>query len=144
MLTIGGITFKSRLFLGTGKFSSASIMNQAIEASGTEMVTVALRRIDLEDPQDDIMSHLDQGRYTFLPNTSGARNSSEAIRLAHLARAASGSKWLKLEDRWTRFELDLRKKNLSRICSLCLVVAQAEQEDPKRPITFYVDSIYFE
>lgn len=97
MLKIGGSTFTSRLFLGTGKFSSPKVMREAIEASQTEMVTVALRRVDLENPDDDIMQELDQDKYTFLPNTSGARNSSEAIRLAHLARAASGSKWLKLE-----------------------------------------------
>ncbi len=97
MLTIGGKTFGSRLFLGTGKFSSSQVMKKAIDASGTEMVTVALRRVDLENPQDDIMSALDRDRYTFLPNTSGARDAQEAIRLAHLARAASGSSWLKLE-----------------------------------------------
>ncbi len=97
MLTIGGHTFNSRLFLGTGKFSSSAVMKQAIEASGTEMVTVALRRVDLENPEDDIMSALDRDKCVFLPNTSGARNAEEAIRLAHLARAASGSSWLKLE-----------------------------------------------
>lgn len=97
MLTIGGHPFNSRLFLGTGKFSSSAVMKQAIEASGTEMVTVALRRVDLENPEDDIMSALDRDKCVFLPNTSGARNAEEAIRLAHLARAASGSKWLKLE-----------------------------------------------
>ncbi len=97
MLTIGGTTFSSRLFLGTGKFSSSKIMKEAIEASKTEMVTVALRRVDLDNPEDDIMQALDMTQYTFLPNTSGARNADEAIRLARLARAASGSKWLKLE-----------------------------------------------
>jgi thiazole synthase len=97
MLTIGGTTFHSRLFLGTGKFSSAAVMKEAIEASGTEMVTVALRRVDLDNPDDDIMRALDRTRYTFLPNTSGARNAEEAIRLAKLARAVSGSNWLKLE-----------------------------------------------
>ncbi|MEK6200810.1 MAG: thiazole synthase [Desulfobulbaceae bacterium] len=97
MLTIGGHTFNSRLFLGTGKFSSSTIMRQAIEASGTEMVTVALRRVDLNNPEDDIMSALNRDKCVFLPNTSGARNAEEAIRLAHLARAASGSSWLKLE-----------------------------------------------
>lgn len=97
MLTIGGHTFNSRLFLGTGKFSSSAVMQQAIAASGTEMVTVALRRVDLENPEDDIMGALDRDRCVFLPNTSGARNAEEAIRLAHLARAASGSSWLKLE-----------------------------------------------
>jgi thiazole synthase len=97
MLTIAGYTFISRLFLGTGKFPSAAIMRQSIEASGTQMVTVALRRVDLSNPEDDIMRILDKEKYTFLPNTSGARNAEEAIRLAHLARAASGSRWLKLE-----------------------------------------------
>lgn len=97
MLNIGGHTFTSRLFLGTGKFSSSQAMKEAIEASKTEMVTVALRRVDLENPEDDIMQALDQEKLTFLPNTSGARDANEAIRLAHLARAASGSKWLKLE-----------------------------------------------
>lgn len=72
-------------------------MKQALEASGTQMVTVALRRVDLGNPEDDIMGMLDRQRYTFLPNTSGARNAEEAIRLARLARAASGSNWLKLE-----------------------------------------------
>ncbi len=72
-------------------------MKQALEASGTQMVTVALRRVDLNNPEDDILQVLDRHRYTFLPNTSGARNAGEAIRLARLARAASNSKWLKLE-----------------------------------------------
>jgi len=72
-------------------------MQKAIEASGCQMVTVALRRVDLENPADDIMSHLDRERFHFLPNTSGARTAEEAIRLAHLARAASNSSWLKLE-----------------------------------------------
>ncbi|MEN8189376.1 MAG: thiazole synthase [Thermodesulfobacteriota bacterium] len=97
MLKISDTTFGSRLFLGTGKFSSAGVMKEAMEASGTEMITVALRRVDLDNPEDDIMSVLDRQRYTFLPNTSGARDSKEAIRLAHLARAASGTPWLKLE-----------------------------------------------
>jgi thiazole synthase len=97
MLTIANTPFSSRLFLGTGKFSSAEIMKQAIEASGTQMVTVALRRVDLKNPDDDIIRVLDNKKYTILPNTSGARNATEAIRLARLARAASGSLWLKLE-----------------------------------------------
>lgn len=97
MLTIAGRTFRSRLFGGTGKFSSPRIMKEALEASGCEMVTVALRRIDLENPQDDIMSVLDRTKYLFLPNTSGARNAEEAIRLARMARASGGGEWLKLE-----------------------------------------------
>ena len=97
MLTINDTQFGSRLFLGTGKFSSASVMQEAIDASATEMVTVALRRVDLDNPHDDIMAALDLTKYTFLPNTSGSRNAKEAIQLAHLARAACGSNWLKLE-----------------------------------------------
>ncbi len=97
MLTLGGSTFQSRLFLGTGKFGSAQVMKDALDASGTQMVTVALRRVDLDNPDDDIMRSLDRQKYTFLPNTSGARNCEEAIRLARLARAGSGSNWLKLE-----------------------------------------------
>jgi thiazole synthase len=97
MLTIANTPFNSRLFLGTGKFSSAGVMKQAIEASGTQMVTVALRRVNLNNPDDDILCVLDSKKYTFLPNTSGARNAAEAIRLAQLARVASGSRWLKLE-----------------------------------------------
>jgi len=97
MLTIAQTQFSSRLFVGTGKFSSARIMQQAIAASGSQMVTVALRRVDLKNPEDDIMSHLDRDKAQFLPNTSGARDAAEAIRLAHLARAASGTSWLKLE-----------------------------------------------
>ncbi len=97
MLTIAGTSFASRLFVGTGKFPSSGIMKQALEASGSQMVTVALRRVDLNNPEDDIMRVLDRTRYTFLPNTSGARDAQEAIRLARLARTASGSNWLKLE-----------------------------------------------
>jgi thiazole synthase len=80
MLTIHGTTFTSRLFLGTGKCSLAQLMRQAIEASGAEMLTVALRQVDISNPDDDIMMNLDRQRYSFLPNTSGARNSDEAIR----------------------------------------------------------------
>lgn len=97
LLEIHGNTFTSRLFVGTGKFSSSRVMQEAIAASGTQMVTVALRRVDLANPEDDIMQALDRDKYTFLPNTSGARNAEEAIRLARLARAGSGSRWLKLE-----------------------------------------------
>jgi thiazole synthase len=97
MLTIAGKTFASRLFTGTGKFASAALMREALLASGSEMVTVALRRIDLNDPEDDIMQVLDRTRFFFLPNTAGARNATEAIRLAHLSRASGGGNWLKLE-----------------------------------------------
>lgn len=97
MLTIAGKTFASRLFTGTGKFSSAEVMRQALLASGCEMVTVALRRIDLNDPEDDIMQVLDRRKFFFLPNTAGARNANEAVRLAKLSRASGGGNWIKLE-----------------------------------------------
>ena len=97
MLKIADKTFNSRLFLGTGKFSSANTLKKAIESSGCEIVTVALRRVDLSDPADDIMNVLDLDKYLFLPNTSGARDAKEAVRLARLARAAGRGNWLKLE-----------------------------------------------
>ena len=97
MLKIADRTFESRLFLGTGKFSSAEVLKKTIEASGSEMITVALRRVDLKDPADDIMNVLDREKYLFLPNTSGARDAKEAVRLARLARAAGSGDWLKLE-----------------------------------------------
>lgn len=97
MLKIADRTFRSRLFLGTGKFSSADTLKKAIQASGSEMITVALRRVDLNDPADDIMNVLDRNNYLFLPNTSGARDAKEAVRLAKIARAAGSGNWLKLE-----------------------------------------------
>ncbi len=97
MLEIAGKTFRSRLFGGTGKFASAKVMKEALMASGSEMITVALRRVDLNDPEDDIMANLDRDHFWFLPNTSGARDAEEAIRLANLARAVGNTNWLKLE-----------------------------------------------
>ncbi len=96
-LIIAGRPFRSRLLMGTGKFSSPEIMKKAIEASGAEIVTVALRRVELENPQDSILSAVDASRYLLLPNTSGARDASEAVRLARLARAAGCEPWVKLE-----------------------------------------------
>ena len=94
---IGDKTFKSRLFLGTGKFGSNQQMEEAILASGTELVTVALKRIDLETETDTILSHLKHPLINLLPNTSGARNAKEAIFAAQLAREALETNWLKLE-----------------------------------------------
>lgn len=96
-LVIDGCELKSRLFLGTGKFPSPEVMAAAVLASGTELVTVALRRVDLNNPQDATLSALDFSKYRLLPNTSGARDADEAIRLAKMARAASGTNWIKLE-----------------------------------------------
>ena len=96
-LIIAGRPFSSRLLMGTGKFSSNNVMQKAIEASGSEVVTVALRRVDLDNPDDDLMSAIDTSRYLLLPNTSGARDAQEAVRLARLARAAGCEPWVKLE-----------------------------------------------
>ena len=96
-LQIADREFTSRLFIGTGKYASNSIMAQAIKASGTEMVTVALRRVDIENENDNMLAAIDRQKYLLLPNTSGARDAEEAIRLSHLARAASGINWVKLE-----------------------------------------------
>ncbi|MDK1022401.1 MAG: thiazole synthase [Candidatus Hydrogenedentes bacterium] len=97
-LVIAGRSFSSRLMIGTGKFPSAQALRDAIEASGAEIVTVALRRVDLENPEDEgILSAIDQDKQLLLPNTSGARTAEEAVRLAKLARAAGIEPWVKLE-----------------------------------------------
>jgi thiazole synthase len=96
-LTIAGRTFDSRLLVGTGKFSSPQIMAQALVASGAEIVTVALRRVDIDNPADDTLREIDRERFLLLPNTSGARTADEAVRLSRLARAATGIDWVKLE-----------------------------------------------
>ena len=99
-LTIAGRNFRSRLFLGTGKFSSPEMMRDALEASGAEIVTVALRRADLsgkKDPFANILDFIDPKKFLLLPNTSGAMNADEAVRLARLAVAAGLPNWIKLE-----------------------------------------------
>lgn len=97
MLTIADKTFQSRLFTGTGKFGSASVMEEALLASGSELVTVALRRVNVHDQTDDILSHLTHSHIQLLPNTSGVRNAREAVFAAQLAREALETNWLKLE-----------------------------------------------
>jgi thiazole synthase len=96
-LVIAGKEFNSRLLVGTGKFASCEIMAEALEKSGTEIVTVALRRVDIENKNDDMLRAIDVKKYLLLPNTSGARDAEEAVRLAKLARAATGINWVKLE-----------------------------------------------
>ncbi len=96
-LEIAGRHFTSRLMVGTGKFSSNTAMQQAIEATDSEIVTVALRRVDINNPGDNMLQHIDRDRYLLLPNTSGARDAEEAVRLARLARAAGCDPWVKLE-----------------------------------------------
>src|ERR1043165_6790087 len=98
-LVIAGRIFRSRLILGTGKFASPEAMRDALEASGTELVTVALRRADLsgkKDPFANILEFIDSKRYLLLPNTSGAMNADEAVRLARLAHAAGLPQWVKV------------------------------------------------
>ncbi len=99
-LVIAGRKFHSRLLLGTGKFSSHEAMRDALDASGAEIVTVALRRADLtgtRDPYADILDFIDPEKFLLLPNTSGAMNAEEAVRLARLAATAGLPKWVKLE-----------------------------------------------
>src|SRR5262245_11394317 len=98
-LTIAGREFQSRLLVGTGKFASPEAMRAALAASGTQLVTVALRRADLtgkKDPFANILEFIDPGKYLLLPNTSGAMNAEDALRLARLAAAAGLPKWVKL------------------------------------------------
>jgi thiazole synthase len=99
-LLIAGRRISSRLFLGTGKFSSNEVMRDALEASGAEIVTVALRRADLtgtRDPFANILDFIDPDKYLLLPNTSGASTAAEAVRLARLAVAAGLPNWVNLE-----------------------------------------------
>lgn len=97
MLKIADKTFHSRLFTGTGKFSSSEVMEQALLASGSELVTVALKRVDIENENDDIIAHLKHPQFNLLPNTSGVRTAKEAVFAAELAREALATNWLKLE-----------------------------------------------
>jgi thiazole synthase len=97
-LIIAGRTFHSRLMIGTGKFPSALALRDAIAGSGSQIITVALRRVDLASPDGEgIMSAIDPKKQLILPNTSGARTAEEAVRLAKLARAAGLEPWVKLE-----------------------------------------------
>lgn len=97
-LLIAGREFGSRLFLGTGKFNDNELMARAIEASATEMVTVAMKRVELTDKDDDLLRHVTGNRnIQLLPNTSGVRNVEEAVFAAQMAREAFGTNWLKLE-----------------------------------------------
>jgi len=106
-LTIAGRTFRSRLFLGTGKYTDLETMVSALEASGTEVVTVALRRVSLDEHgRGSMIDRIDQSRYLLLPNTAGCYTADEAVRTARLARELGGWNWVKLEvigDRKTLF-----------------------------------------
>lgn len=95
---LGGRTFSSRLILGTGKYASNAVMKSSIIASGAEIVTTSVRRVDLNAPQEDpFVTVIDPQKYVFMINTSGARNAAEAIRIARLSRDAGVSNWVKVE-----------------------------------------------
>src|ERR671927_936415 len=97
-LVIAGKTFHSRLIMGSGKFPDTETMLRAYEAAGTEMITVALRRLNLDNPNEKtLLDYIDWSRYAILPNTAGARTADEAIRTARLARAMGLSDWVKVE-----------------------------------------------
>lgn len=98
-LVIGGTKLRSRFFLGTGRYPSPAILRLALEASGAQVVTFAVRRVNLDDVEDDsVLSHLaDQGDLVYLPNTSGAASADEAVRIARLAREAGLGRWIKVE-----------------------------------------------
>jgi thiazole synthase len=97
-LVIAGKEFRSRLIVGTGKYRTMEEMRDAIDASGAEMVTVAIRRLPLDKPDEqNLMDYLDWDRYTILPNTAGCKTAEEALFTARLARELTGSNWLKLE-----------------------------------------------
>jgi len=97
-LVIGGRRLSSRLFLGTGRFPNPLVQKQAVAASGAEVLTFAIRRIDLEAAHDDaILTHFEGGSWIYLLNTSGARTADEAVRIARLARASGLSDWIKVE-----------------------------------------------
>ena len=96
--TIGGTVLKSRLFLGTGRFPNPHVMKQAIAASEAEVLTFALRRVQLEAVDEDaILQHVDGQGFQYLPNTSGSRTAEEAVRIARLARASGVGNWIKVE-----------------------------------------------
>ncbi|MBM7568177.1 thiazole synthase [Paenibacillus sacheonensis] len=97
-LRIGNIELSSRFFIGTGLYPNPYVQMEAIRASGAQVLTFAIRRINLESTEDDsILQHVQNGQYTYLPNTSGARTADEAVRIARLARASGLSEWIKVE-----------------------------------------------
>src|ERR687887_1969025 len=95
--TIAGKSFSSRLIVGTGKYSSPAVMVQAHEASGAEMITVAVRRVNLDRTKESLLDYIDTSKYFLLPNTAGCYTADEAIRTARLGREVGLSEWIKLE-----------------------------------------------
>ncbi|WP_100406822.1 thiazole synthase [Bacillus solitudinis] len=97
-LIIAGKELSSRFFIGTGRYPNPFVQNEAIKASGAEVLTFAIRRVNLDEPGEDaILQHLDRTNFIYLPNTSGATNAEEAIRIARLAKASGLSNWIKIE-----------------------------------------------
>ncbi len=96
-LAIAGKTFRSRLLVGTGKYPDYPTMVRALEASGAEIVTVAVRRVNLDRTKESLLDHLDPARYTLLPNTAACYTEDDAVRTCHLAREAGMSSMVKLE-----------------------------------------------
>ncbi|WBX71929.1 thiazole synthase [Tenacibaculum retecalamus] len=97
ILKIADKEFTSRLFTGTGKFSSSILMKEALLVSESELITVALKRVDVQNKEDDILTHLNHSRINLLPNTSGVRTAKEAVFAAELSREALETNWVKLE-----------------------------------------------
>ncbi len=133
-LKIGDKTFHSRLFAGTGKFSSNQMMEDAIIASGSELVTVALRRVDISKQDDDLLAHLNHPHIHLLPNTSGVRTAKEAVFAAELAREALGTNWVKLEihpdPRYLLPDSEETLKATEQLVKLGFVVLPYIQADP--------------
>jgi thiazole synthase len=96
-LKIGKYEFSSRMFVGTGKYETFPLMAEALEASGTDVVTVAVRRIELDRSKESLLDYVDETKYTLLPNTAGCFNADDAVRTARLSREALGLDWVKLE-----------------------------------------------
>ena len=96
-LILGGRSFRSRLLVGTGKYSTFALMKEALEKSGAEIVTVAVRRINLDRSSESLLDYIDTSRFTLLPNTAGCYTADDAIRTACLGREAGLSEWVKLE-----------------------------------------------
>lgn len=133
-LIIGGKEFTSRLFVGTGKFRSNEVMAEAIKASGSQMVTVAMKRIDMDNREDDMLRHIVADGIQLLPNTSGVRDADEAVLAAQLSREAFGTDFIKLEihpdPRYLLPDPVETLKATERLASMGFVVLPYIQADP--------------
>lgn len=133
-LIIGGKEFTSRLFVGTGKFRNNEIMAEAIKASGSQMVTVAMKRIDMDNREDDMLRHIVADHIQLLPNTSGVRDADEAVLAAQLSREAFGTNFIKLEihpdPRYLLPDPVETLKATERLAAMGIVVLPYIQADP--------------